>query len=83
MKDGDSIKLWTRHENDVTQKYPELHTPSLNCTSCILDGEVAYIDPATGMIDFESVMERFRMTKLPTYRTERSGSRFNTSFLMC
>ncbi|WP_336772318.1 ATP-dependent DNA ligase [Paenibacillus sp. MMO-58] len=65
VKDSNSVKLWTRHENEVTQKYPELHSPQLNCTSCILDGEVAYVDPETGMIDFETVMERFRMTKQP------------------
>ncbi|WP_244935492.1 ATP-dependent DNA ligase [Paenibacillus glycanilyticus] len=65
VKDGESVKLWTRHENEVTQRYPELHLPPLSCSSCILDGEVAYVHPATGVIDFEAVMERFRMTKLP------------------
>lgn len=68
VKDGDAVKLWTRHENEVTLKYPELHLPPLNCFSCVLDGEVAYVDPATGMIDFEAVMERFRMTKQPQIR---------------
>jgi DNA ligase-1 len=63
VKDNDSVKLWTRHENEVTQKYPELHVPPLNCSSCILDGEVAYVDPDTGMIDFEAIMTRFMMTK--------------------
>jgi DNA ligase-1 len=62
-KEGDSIKLWTRHENEVTRQYPELHAPPLNCSSAILDGEVAYVDPATGMIDFEAIMERFKMAK--------------------
>ncbi|WP_336775370.1 ATP-dependent DNA ligase [Paenibacillus sp. MMO-58] len=65
VKDGDTVRLWTRHENEVTQKYPELHVPPLNCSSCIIDGEIAYVDPTTGMIDFEAVMERFRMAKQP------------------
>lgn len=37
-------RLYTRHANDVTAKYPELqHGPN----DVVLDGEVCCIDPAT------------------------------------
>lgn len=62
-KHNDHIKLFTRHGNDVTIQYPELHNMPINCTSAILDGEVAYMHPETGMIDFELVMERFKTSK--------------------
>lgn len=49
-------RLYTRHENDVTTKYPELqHGPE----DVVLDGEVACVDPVTGQICFETLMERF------------------------
>ncbi|MFD1953716.1 RNA ligase family protein [Paenibacillus thailandensis] len=63
-KDGE-LRLFTRHANDVTERYPELHTPPLNCSSVILDGEAAYVDPVMGTIDFETVMERFRIKQAP------------------
>lgn len=52
------VRLYTRHDNDCTQQYPELHLPFEN--DVILDGEVACVDPATGVSDFESVMSRFQ-----------------------
>ncbi len=42
--------LFTRHNNDVTTKYPELVTDS---PDIILDGELAEMDPDTGIPDFE------------------------------
>lgn len=56
------VRLYTRHNNDCTRQYPELWNVPLD-GDVILDGEVACIHPQTGFIDFESVMERFRMTK--------------------
>ncbi|MBW4083548.1 ATP-dependent DNA ligase [Paenibacillus sp. S150] len=52
------IRLYTRHNNDCTRQYPELQLPFEN--DVILDGEVACVDPATGVSDFESVMSRFQ-----------------------
>jgi DNA ligase-1 len=54
-------KLFTRHRTDCTQQYLELHSIALD--DVILDGEVACTDPATGKIDFESVMQRFQTRK--------------------
>jgi DNA ligase-1 len=52
------IRLYTRHNNDCTRQYPELQLPFEN--DVILDGEVACVDPATGVSDFEAVMTRFQ-----------------------
>jgi DNA ligase-1 len=58
-------QLFTRHRTDVTQQYPELHNvPIENNSDAVLDGEIACINPETGSIDFEMIMERF-MTKKP------------------
>lgn len=52
------VRLYTRHNNDCTSQYPELQLPFDD--DIILDGEVACVDPATGVSDFESVMTRFQ-----------------------
>ncbi|WP_145322979.1 ATP-dependent DNA ligase [Paenibacillus xylanexedens] len=52
-----TVRLFTRHNNDCTQQYPELLLPF--DSDIILDGEVACTDPATGLNDFEAVMSRF------------------------
>ncbi|MFF2886661.1 ATP-dependent DNA ligase [Paenibacillus sp. NPDC057967] len=57
------VRLYTRHNNDVTRQYPELHdVPVSGGADVVLDGEVARMDE-TGWIDFEAIMERFRITK--------------------
>ncbi|MGN7360001.1 ATP-dependent DNA ligase [Paenibacillus sp. SAF-054] len=56
-----AIRLYTRHNNDCTRQYPELHTPFDD--DIILDGEVACVDPETGVSDFEAVMSRFQAKK--------------------
>ncbi|MED1792856.1 ATP-dependent DNA ligase [Brevibacillus nitrificans] len=50
-------KLYTRHNNDVTVKYPELVTDG---PDIVLDGELAVFDPETGIPDFELTMSRFQ-----------------------
>lgn len=55
------IKLYTRHETDCTRQYPELLHQFDD--DIILDGEVACVDPETGSIDFEMVMNRFQAKK--------------------
>lgn len=62
------VQLYTRHGNDVTKQYPELHNVPVNCPDIVLDGEVAYTNPTTGAIEFETVMERFRLNKAPKIR---------------
>ncbi|CAI6022939.1 Multifunctional non-homologous end joining DNA repair protein LigD [Paenibacillus sp. JJ-100] len=52
-----SVRLYTRHNNDCTQQYPELQLPF--DADIILDGEVACTDPMTSINDFEGVMSRF------------------------
>lgn len=63
------VRLYTRHNNEVTRQYPELHNVPIDDQSdVVLDGEVACINPETGTIDFELVMERFQMKKPTTIR---------------
>lgn len=50
-------RLYTRHNNDVTAKYPELVTDG---PDIILDGEIAVFNPETGIPDFELTMTRFQ-----------------------
>ncbi|MGG1658847.1 ATP-dependent DNA ligase [Brevibacillus sp. NRS-1366] len=53
-------RLYTRHNNDVTAKYPELITEGPNI---VLDGELVVMDPDTGIPDFELTMSRFQSKK--------------------
>lgn len=55
------VRLFTRHHNDCTSQYPELQVPFDD--DIILDGEIACVDPATGISDFEAVMTRFQAKK--------------------
>jgi DNA ligase-1 len=58
------VRLFTRHNNEVTIQYPELHNvPIEDNSDVVLDGEVACINPETGSIEFEMVMERFMKKK--------------------
>ncbi len=54
----DKVKIYTRHNNDVTSKFPELveNIPIRKGTT--LDGELIVTD-SDGKPNFESVMERF------------------------
>lgn len=45
------MRLITRHNNEVTSRYPELHNVPIDDNSdVVLDGEVACIDPDAGTI---------------------------------
>jgi DNA ligase-1 len=57
-------RLYTRHNNDCTRRYPELIANF--GYDIILDGEIACTDPETGEICLESVM-----TRLSSIRTEK------------
>lgn len=55
-------RFWTRHKTECTRKYPELWEVPIQ-GDVILDGEVCCLDPETGSIEFEAVMERFQIRK--------------------
>jgi len=58
------VRLFTRHNNDVTRQYPELlYVPIEDNSDTVLDGEVACINPDSGTFEFEMVLERYRMKK--------------------
>lgn len=56
------VRLYTRHNNDCTRQYPEI-AGALFPHDIVLDGEIACVDAATGISDFESVMTRFQAKK--------------------
>lgn len=55
------IKLYTRHNNDVTSKFPELQNINIP-DGTVLDGELIVTDQQ-GKPDFEAMMERFQSKK--------------------
>jgi DNA ligase 1 len=60
-KFNDKVKIYTRHNNEVTSKFPELvNLPLPN--GIVLDGEIIVTDNK-GRPDFEAVMERFMSSK--------------------
>lgn len=66
---GSKAALYTRHFNEVTRQYPELHNvPLREPADVLLDGEVTYVNPFTGAIEFESLQERYRLKKEPSIR---------------
>jgi DNA ligase 1 len=52
-------KLYTRHNTDITNRFPELLNLNIP-TGTVLDGEVIITD-SSGKPDFEAVMSRFSM----------------------
>jgi DNA ligase 1 len=60
-KFDDKVKIYTRHNNEITSKFPELvNVPLPN--GIVLDGEIMVTDNK-GRPDFEAVMERFMSKK--------------------
>jgi DNA ligase-1 len=56
-----TTRLYTRHHNDCTRQYPEILSVHFT-DDIVLDGEVACTNES-GVICFESVMERFSAKK--------------------
>lgn len=56
-KFNDEVRLYTRHNNDVTSKFPEIHDLNLP-NGTILDGELI-VPGAEGKPNFELMMQRF------------------------
>ncbi|MBN2984947.1 MULTISPECIES: hypothetical protein [Cohnella] len=68
------VKLYTRNRFDVTRQYPELHfVPIDDGTDTVLDGEVASINPDTGMVELEEIVKRLRMKKPMSIREASVG----------
>lgn len=74
LQDG-KVRMYTRHNNECTRQYPELHNVPVD-GDVVLDGEVARFDE-DGNVDFEGVMERFRMTKPATIRAAAGSKPVN------
>ncbi|KPV60698.1 ATP-dependent DNA ligase [Paenibacillus sp. A3] len=77
---GGQVRLFTRHRNDCTRQYPELWNVPTDAEELILDGEVASVDPAIGIFDFERVMERFQLKKGD--RIRRAAERRPVNFVV-
>ncbi|MFC3767652.1 ATP-dependent DNA ligase [Paenibacillus sp. GCM10012303] len=60
-RQDNATRLYTRHNNECTRQYPELC--DIVQDDIILDGEVACVNRESGLIDFETVMERFAAQK--------------------
>lgn len=58
------VRLYTRHNNEVTAKFPELHSLGLP-PGTTLDGELISTDPL-GKPDFEAMMSRFHSNRAST-----------------
>ncbi|WP_372636636.1 ATP-dependent DNA ligase [Cohnella sp.] len=74
------VRLYTRHGHDITSRYPELHpVPVTDNSDVVLDGEVYCIDPATGRLDPDGMLDRFRLTKPMSIReaSVRNPVRYN------
>lgn len=57
-KFDNKVRLYTRHHNEVTSKFPELLSVDIP-NGTVLDGEIVVTDSA-GKPDFEAMMERFQ-----------------------
>jgi DNA ligase-1 len=69
------VKLYTKHFNEITRLYPELHNvPLRQPADVILDGEVAYVNPISGAVEFDTLQERFRLKKEPQIREAKRSN---------
>lgn len=55
------VKIYTRHNNEITAMFPELHSLPVP-DNTVLDGEIVVTD-SDGKPNFEFVMERFKSKK--------------------
>jgi DNA ligase-1 len=56
-------RLYTLHNHECTRQFPELWDASVGGDDYILDGEVCSLVQSMGAMDYEQVMERFRLSK--------------------
>ncbi|MGG3278969.1 DNA ligase [Paenibacillus solani] len=64
---NDKVRLYTRHQNDVSFRYQEITQAAAQATSkgTVLDGEFVVCDTSTGKPDFEATMARFLSNPKP------------------
>ncbi|WP_218097265.1 ATP-dependent DNA ligase [Paenibacillus allorhizosphaerae] len=62
-RDAKETRLWTRHMEECTRQYPELHHVPIEGDDLVLDGEVCCINPDTGHLESGLVMERLQLKK--------------------
>lgn len=71
LVDG-KVQMYTQHHNSCTRQYPELfNVPVKPGFDVVLDGEVGYLNPDTCRFEFETLMERFKLSKEPKIREGR------------
>ncbi|MGE7828506.1 DNA ligase [Paenibacillus sp. NPDC093718] len=60
--DHDRVRLYTRHQNDITFNFEEITKAATSAVSSgtTLDGELVVCDIETGKPDFEAMMSRFQ-----------------------
>ncbi|NHJ12781.1 MAG: ATP-dependent DNA ligase [Candidatus Thorarchaeota archaeon] len=67
-KDGKSVILFSRRQEEITKQYPDvvqLVLENVKAETCILEGECVAIDPKTGaMRPFQELMRRRRKTEI-------------------
>lgn len=68
----DGVKFYTRHNNEVTARFPELITEAVP-HGTVLDGEIILPDPE-GKPDFEGLMGRFQTKNNQRIKTLSSSS---------
>ncbi|MEH7482442.1 ATP-dependent DNA ligase [Neobacillus drentensis] len=61
VDDAGKVRLYSRHKNEITSKFPELHNLYIP-PGTVLDGELIVSDER-GKPDFEAVMSRFMSSK--------------------
>ncbi|MFX1263542.1 MAG: ATP-dependent DNA ligase [Promethearchaeota archaeon] len=73
-KNGDSITLFSRRQEVITEQYPdvvELVRAQVRAEKCVLEGECVAIDPETGRSrPFQELMRRRRKTDIDEMREE-------------
>jgi DNA ligase-1 len=73
-KDGESVTLYSRRQEDITPQYPdvaEMVSENVLAKQCILEGECVAIDSDTGRaLPFQTLMRRRRKENIDEYREE-------------
>ncbi|MGG3152412.1 ATP-dependent DNA ligase [Paenibacillus glucanolyticus] len=77
--DTNYSRLWSRHQTDMTNQFPEICKKINKGRSIILDGEVASFNPDLSDFDFDSVMDRFRLRN--EFKIKIAAERSPTTFI--
>ena len=67
-KSGETIKLFSRRQEEISTQYPDVVKyvlSNINAETCIIEGEIVAIDPQTGSPKpFQELMKRKRKTEI-------------------